>query len=958
MATVYLAEDLKHHRQVAIKVLRPELASALGPDRFLREIEIVARLHHPNILSLDDSGEADGLLYYVMPYVEGESLRDRLEREEQLPLDEAMRVAEEVAEALSYAHSHGVVHRDIKPENILLESGHALVTDFGVAHAVGEREADRLTDTGLALGTPAYMSPEQAAGNATIDGRSDVYSLATVLYEMLAGEPPHTGPTPQAILARQLTGEVRSLIPLRSTVKPAVDANIKRALARAPADRYTTPTQFIEALRADRPVMPGKIRWRRRVRHVLALTAGVAVTVLVVMGIRSLFTQGTAEAGERPVTMTVFPFRGTGPESGTLGEGVADLLAAALDGTVGMSVADPSTLWRSLRRSAGDVITPPDVDRAVELTQRVSARSMVLGTVMGVGGRLEIAARVYDGNGILTTSLTASAPLDSLPQAVDRLAVAIVAEVWDRDTLPTVPVIEELATESIEALQAYLYAMTLKRIGRFEEALEEIHRAADLDSTFALAHMEWFTIRSIVLYMNAEPFIGLTEIVDRAMRHRDRLSLRNRLRVEAMKALDETNGVRATSLLEQIIAIDSADTDAVQSVAFTSLRDGWQMGRRMEDIVAAYDRAVAVDSAALLALASQAFLALQTDDAEKAAWAVGRIAAQDTTTAYARGFLGAVEALQASPDDRSAVLRRLAGMPVPVLTTALRHLRVLRPQLAERFLDELLIDTMPLMQQRVGIGARTQLWMAQGRVAASDSLVRLGDLDAIRSTVNRFFVTSLLTGVGDSAAAARAVDELAAFAPADSLEAYLNTKPAVWATGWAVAAYEATLGDSGEARTWQQALAALPTGGTSWDWTGALVADVEARLAVRRGDPVSAEREARRAFDLWSLHSNNVGEGDPEPAMRFHLAEILRAAGAVDSAAALYRSLAPPHGWIGFYSARAAFESGEIARAQGESAEAARYYRLAERLWELGEPHVVGPWLERTRAGQRLVGGR
>ena len=234
MATVYLATDVKHRRRVAVKVLKPEVGAALGTDRFLREIEIVSQLQHPHILPLYDSGESDGFLYFVMPFVEGESVRQRLEREDQLPLDDALQITREVAEALSYAHSLGIVHRDIKPENILLESGHALVTDFGVARVVDDVDAQRITETGIAVGTPAYMSPEQAAGNQRIDGRSDVYSLACVLYEMLAGEPPHTGPTPQAILARQLTGEVRSLTPLRSTVRPALDANIKRGLAPAP----------------------------------------------------------------------------------------------------------------------------------------------------------------------------------------------------------------------------------------------------------------------------------------------------------------------------------------------------------------------------------------------------------------------------------------------------------------------------------------------------------------------------------------------------------------------------------------------------------------------------------------------------------------------------------------------------------------------------------------------------
>src|SRR5881396_3972598 len=203
MATVYLARDLRHGRLVAIKVLRPESAAALGPERFLREIELAARLTHPHILALHDSGQAGGSLYYVMPYIAGESLRDRLEREGPLPLEEALRITREVASALSYAHSHDVVHRDIKPENILLSGGEAVVADFGIGRAITAAARDTLTGTGIAIGTPGYMSPEQTTGGARLDGRSDIYSLACVLYEMLAGDPPYVASSAQAVAARQ-----------------------------------------------------------------------------------------------------------------------------------------------------------------------------------------------------------------------------------------------------------------------------------------------------------------------------------------------------------------------------------------------------------------------------------------------------------------------------------------------------------------------------------------------------------------------------------------------------------------------------------------------------------------------------------------------------------------------------------------------------------------------------------
>ena len=248
MATVYLAQDLKHDRKVAIKVLRPELAAVIGAERFLSEIKTTANLQHPQILPLHDSGEADGFLFYVMPYVEGESLRDRLMREKQLPIPDAVRIATEVAGALDYAHRHNVIHRDIKPENILLHDGHALVADFGIALAASKAGNTRMTETGMSLGTPHYMSPEQAMGEREITARSDVYALGCVLYEMLTGDPPFTGSTAQAIVARVLTETPRSMAIQRHTIPEAVEVAVLTALEKLPADRYASAAEFATAL--------------------------------------------------------------------------------------------------------------------------------------------------------------------------------------------------------------------------------------------------------------------------------------------------------------------------------------------------------------------------------------------------------------------------------------------------------------------------------------------------------------------------------------------------------------------------------------------------------------------------------------------------------------------------------------------------------------------------------------
>jgi serine/threonine-protein kinase len=303
MATVYLARDLRHDRKVALKVLRPELAAVIGADRFLQEIRVTAGLQHPHILPLHDSGEADTFLFYVMPFVDGESLRDRLERERQLPIDDAIRIATEAASALAYAHGRGVIHRDIKPENILIAHGSAVVADFGIARAVTEAGGGRLTETGLSLGTPQYMSPEQATADRELDGRSDVYALGAVLYEMLTGEPPYTGPTTQSVIAKLLTETPRPVLAGRPTVPPQVAAAVHKALARLPADRFRGAREFAEALvrpgvsaqeeSSPRPVAataptPGSPRW---------LVPALAVFSLVAAGIalRGLFRAPAAD---------------------------------------------------------------------------------------------------------------------------------------------------------------------------------------------------------------------------------------------------------------------------------------------------------------------------------------------------------------------------------------------------------------------------------------------------------------------------------------------------------------------------------------------------------------------------------------------------------------------------------------------------------------------------------------
>jgi TolB-like protein/Tfp pilus assembly protein PilF len=356
MATVYLAQDLKHDRPVALKVLLPELAASLGPERFQREIRLAARLQHPHILTVHDSGETAGQLWFTMPYVEGESLRDRLRRERQLPLDDAIRVAREAAAALDYAHRHGVIHRDIKPENILLTAeGDTLVADFGIARALGGDE--RLTQTGMSVGTPAYMSPEQASGDKALDARTDVYSLGSVLYEMLAGEPPYTGATAQQIIVKRFTDPVPSVRKVRPSVPDAVDQAVQRALAPVPADRYATAAEFARALQplpatatppaatvttppaapaAPPPAAPA-VRPRRMPVAAITLALGFLIGLGVLFAWRK--SHSGADGSTGPKRVAVLPFENLGDSADAyFADGMTDEVRGKLAQLSGLAV--------------------------------------------------------------------------------------------------------------------------------------------------------------------------------------------------------------------------------------------------------------------------------------------------------------------------------------------------------------------------------------------------------------------------------------------------------------------------------------------------------------------------------------------------------------------------------------------------------------------------------------------
>jgi tetratricopeptide (TPR) repeat protein/TolB-like protein len=538
MATVWLARDLRHDRLVAVKVLRGELAAALGPERFLREIRTTANLSHPHILPLFDSGEAEGCLYYVMPFIRGESLRERLNREKQLPLDEALRIAGEVADALAYAHSHGIIHRDVKPENILMESGHAVVADFGIARAVEEAGSEGgRTATGVMLGTPTYMSPEQAGGSRELDGRSDVYALGCVLYEMLTGEAPFSGPTAQVVLARKITESPAELRRLRPAASPELERLVSQALAVSPADRQPTAADLSKdlALVARSPrEMPRPIRARR---IPLALRLG-ALAALVLAGTVLARRYGWGPevmvATEDRVAVLPYENRTGDPTLDAVGPLAADWITQGLTRAGTVEVVPSSVVLEAMAmaqpgRGAGEATATLQ-----EVTALTQSTLVVTGSYYLRGDDLELHSEIVQ--------MPAAAPLVALDPvrgsvadpaaAVDRVRIQVMGALASR--LSQLVSWEFPSTEqppSYEAFQHYTRGWEAWFRGDYPTAGEAFAEAYDRDTT---------QLRALVLSATAHGNAGSEAMRDslmaRVLARKDQLSPYERYRLEWVAA--------------------------------------------------------------------------------------------------------------------------------------------------------------------------------------------------------------------------------------------------------------------------------------------------------------------------------------------------------------------------------------------------------------------------------------
>ena len=645
MAVVYFAEDLKHRRRVAIKVLKPELSAVLGGERFLREIGIAAALQHPHVLPLYDSGEAEGLLYYVMPYAEGESLRQRLARERQLPLETALQITREVGSALQYAHEHDIVHRDIKPENIMLSGEQAVVADFGIARALSAAGGDQqLTVTGVVVGTPQYMSPEQATGSV-VDPRSDQYSLACTLYEMLVGVPPFAGPTPQAVMARHSMEPVPSLRVVRHTVPPTVEAAVMRAMAKVPADRFPSVQQFLDALRVSVPTTAATPLTVRR--HVLM---GLGTVMLAGAAVWSLVARESPE----PNTITalaVLPFEDFGnPDSSYLGQGMTDGLIADLAQIGSLKV---------LSRSSG--VMAEEGSRSLDdLVRRLGVGAVVRGSIRKSGDSVRVHVQLQqaqDSASMLDREYLGR--LGELPRLQQEITMAISGALRahvggaERKRLAARPVVDQ------QAYDAYLRGRFHLERGESEQARQMFQQASRIAPQWAAPYV------GLANYYTSLPFS--TDIAPAEVLPKARASLTQALDLDEslaeahaanayIRAYYEWDWRSAEREFRRAIELRPSYADAYFSYSrFLASR------RRMDEAIAQLARAVELDPLSLELRTNRALLDYFGGRYDEAEPKLKEVLETDSTDVLARWGLGLVAEQLGRPEEAITILEPIVG---------------------------------------------------------------------------------------------------------------------------------------------------------------------------------------------------------------------------------------------------------------------------------------------------------
>ena len=969
MAVVYLARDLRHNRPVALKLLRPDIAGPHGAERFLREIQFAASLHHPHILPLYDSGAVpteeqqaspdsrltthdSRLIFFVMPYMAGESLRELLQREPQLSIDMAVQVAREVADALDYAHRHNVVHRDIKPGNILVEDGHAVVTDFGVARAIDASQSTpgglSITTTGLAIGTPAYMSPEQASADPRLDGRSDIYSLGAVLHEMLAGEAPFTGRTPQAVLARALTGTRSPLSVIRPEIPPELDAIVSRALSIIPAERFPTAGAMRDALARvgarstdtvtlPRPASPP----RRRTVWIGGL---VALLLLAALLLRVL--PRTNAAPLDPNLVAIAPFDVPDPALALWKEGVVDILARTLDGAGPLRTVAPSYV---IRRWTGRA----DAASAEQLGRGTGAQLVVYGSLLAAGtDSVRLAATILDvANGRKLGDVERRDAADHMDRLTDSVSVALLNELSRSRPIGAFRRLG-IGARSFPALRAFLQGEQFYRQASYDSALAWYQRAIALDSAFPLAlrGAGW----AIGWSRNPDDSLGQAyalraAALNHGLPRRDSLFIAiDSLFTSVFANTDSTSWSRRQrlfALLSDVTRDYPQDPQAWYDLGDARLHVGRGPGIDVtaQQVLEPFDRAIELDSSFAPAYEHVVELALESagpGEAARYARAMGR-AQQKVGDVTDEVLL--MEAILATGGRPSATVDSVIDAASPGTLgrtyytvwgwadSAEVAVRVARAAVrAANRRDPASLDSVTAdrnLRQRLGV---------RGHLRESCAGLHAG------------------SGAPDAMAwciAMGAADSSVVHAVVNAWSRDVETAgPGKWRV-WRLFPWFAATRDTARLARLARGFARLAaTEAGSGDREGAryLEASAVAYAALARGDTAAALSRLLVLVDSLMPPEDQADNDHPRDLNELTLAQLLRARG--DNAAALARLrhrtfmhyLVPGVIWE--------LEHGQAAEAAGERAEAVQAYRYVADSWARGDPEVA-PYVRQARAG-------
>jgi len=937
MATVFLARDLKHDRLVALKTLHPEIAAALGTERFLQEIQLTARLQHPHILPLFDSGEAAGRLWYVMPYVEGETLRQRLAREKQLPVDDAIQIARNVLAALACAHDHGVVHRDIKPENILLERDQAVVADFGIAHAISVAGDERLTATGLTLGTPAYMSPEQAAGEPRLDARSDIYSLGCVVYEMLAGEPPFTGPTPQAVIAKRLAETPTRLRTVREAVSESLEHAVGRALARVPADRFSTADDFAEALlRSGTDQTARRSRRRRLIPGVVAALIAIAIGLLV----RRPWSPGATRILDSNL-LAVAPFEVLATDLELWREGLVDLLSRSLDGAGPLRTVSPTLV---IHRWSGRA----DPVSAAELARRTGAGLALFGSLVRAGtDSVRLTATLLD---VITERPIGEIELHDVSSRIDRLAdSAAVGALRELGRVRPIGAVRQIAlgARTLPVLRAFLRGEQFFRRTAWDSAMTHYERATALDSTFAVAWRRMGGVRGCGrIGFKGDPLAleyGLRAgALNRRLAPRDSLlvtadSLFGALFQELGDPAWREHHSRLYATLNEAVRRYPQDPEIWYELGDALFHWPRTGQTAPEQVMEAFDRAIALDSAFGPAYIHPIEIALRLDRPALARRYLGAYLGLNQTDPNSEGMELMAELL-GEPPWPAEVTRHLDTASTYVLFSALwvlrNHLdssetvlRVARAFFASRHTGEIVFDDSTM--RRWGLAR---------------ALAHRGHLREAYAVGDALFPADFsYLGVLGAAPAPRVgavFDQWLRDARPDGLSFELMGAQLAAPTWWALRSDTASLRQS--ARRWESIAGGSRGNPELGLWASYGAASSQAYLALARGDTA----EARRRF---AALPDSVCPCLPD---RIMTARLLAAAGeATEAATVLERS--QPVGWDPFEPLWR-LERGRVAERLGRTDEALRGYRYIADGWRHADPELR-PYVAEARAATRRL---